>query len=157
MPAGLEVSSSAFADRELIPRRYSCRGDGAQPDLTVRGLPDDTQTVAIVMDDPDAPFMTFTHWVLFDIPARGAELLIPEGAQDIDGTAVTGRNSIWRRGWIAPCAPFGEHRYFFHVYALDARLGLRPGASSGALRRAMEGHLVGEGTLMGRFSRRTAR
>lgn len=150
----LIVSSPAFPGGGFIPRRYSCRGGGSQPALTVAGLLSTTQTLAVVMEDPDAPMMTVTHWVLFNIPATLPETIIPEDAGDLGGTAVPGRNSMWRRRWMAPCAPFGEHRYIFSVYALDTRLTLEPGASAAALRRAMEGHLLGEGSLTGRFSRR---
>ncbi len=152
--APLLVSSPAFPDGGFIPRRYSCRGGGSQPSLTIAGLPDATQTVAVVMEDPDAPMMTVTHWVLFNIPAALPETIIPEDAGDLSGSAVPGRNSMWRRRWMAPCPPFGEHRYIFSVYALDTRLSLEAGAAAGALRRAMEGHLLGEGSLTGRFSRR---
>jgi Raf kinase inhibitor-like YbhB/YbcL family protein len=148
------VSSSAFPDGGLIPRRYTCRGDGSQPPLTVDRLPNSTRTLAVVVEDPDAPLMTVTHWVLFDIPATVPETTIPEDAGDLAGAAVPGRNSMWRRSWIPPCPPFGEHRYIFTVYALDARLGLQSGASARSVRRALEGHLLGLGRLVGRFSRR---
>ena len=154
MNVRLAVSSPAFADGGAIPRRYACRGGGAQPPLRVTGLPTETRALAVVMEDPDAPLMTVTHWVLFNIPVTPPEAEIPEDAGDLGGVAVLGRNSVWSRRWTPPCPPFGEHRYVFTVYALDGPVGLRRGASARALRRAMAGSLLGEGQLVGRFSRR---
>lgn len=154
MTVELTVSSPAFVNGGAIPRRYGCCGGGAQPPLRVTGLPEGTRALAVTMEDPDAPLMTFTHWVLFNVPAAPPEAEVPENAGNMDGAAVLGRNSAWLRRWMPPCPPFGEHRYIFTVYALDGPLGLRRGASARALRRAIAGRALGEGTLAGRFSRR---
>lgn len=150
----LILGSDAFAEGGQIPRRYTCEGDDVSPPLTWQGAPSRTATFALVVDDPDAPAGTWIHWVLLDVPDEVTEL--PEnasGAGALPAAAVEGRNSWGRGGYRGPCPPSGTHRYFFRLYALDGPLGLGPGATLAELTRAMEGHVVDEAVLMGRYAR----
>jgi hypothetical protein len=144
----MKLTSPAFGDGEAIPVRFTCDGADVSPALDIAGIPEGTACLALVMDDPDAPMGTWDHWVAYDIPVVTT---IPEGVKAL-GTA--GRNS-WRKiGYGGPCPPFGEHRYFFRVYALRAPLGLPPGASKRQVLEGVEGRVLAEASLMGRYSRR---
>ena len=150
----IEVTSSAFLEGEMIPARFSCDGEDVSPPLAWSGVPDTAQSLALICDDPDAPVGTWDHWVLFNLPADAAEL--PEAAPaepTLASGAVNGKNSWGRLGYGGPCPPGGTHRYFFYLYALDTRLSLEPGATKAQLRQAMEGHILAEGQLMGRYQR----
>lgn len=146
--AGMAVSSKAFEDQGEIPARFSCDGENVSPELAISGIPEEARSLAIIMDDPDAPGQTFVHWVEYDIPVAGT---LPEAATAI---GVEGVSSAGRPGYYGPCPPGGPaHRYFFTVYALDASLGLPAGADKGALLSAMEGHILAEAVLMGTYGR----
>jgi Raf kinase inhibitor-like YbhB/YbcL family protein len=152
-PGEMELTSTAFQDGADIPAKYSCDGADISPPLQWRGLPGGTVSLALIMDDPDAPGRTWVHWIAYDLPGDATGL--PEGvtrAETVDG----GRqgNSSWNRlGYGGPCPPRGSHRYFFKLYALDTRLELEPGVTKDALLSAMEGHILGETQLMGRYER----
>jgi Raf kinase inhibitor-like YbhB/YbcL family protein len=145
----MTVSSSAFADGRPIDKKCTCDGRGVSPALEWRGHPAGTKSFAIICDDPDAPSGTFTHWVLYDIPAATTRL--EEGAANAGRAGV---NSFSRRGYGGPCPPRGApHRYFFHVYALDvASLG-PAGMSKEDAAGAMKGHVLAEGQVMGTYAR----
>ena len=148
----IQLKSSAFAEGGLIPSRYTCDGGDLSPPLSWSGIPEGTQRLALICDDPDAPRGTWVHWVAYDIPATLREL--PEGVAPtpaLAGGGSQGKSSFGRSGYGGPCPPSGTHRYFFRLYALDAPLGLPPGATKEELLRAMSGHLLGEGVLMGRY------
>lgn len=142
----MEVTS-AFEDQQPIPRVYGCDGDDTSPPLSVAGIPEGSRTLALIVDDPDAPSGTFDHWVAFDIPPSAD---IPEGVGEL-GTA--GVNSSGSLGYTGPCPPSGTHRYFFRLYALDTELGLAEGATKQEVRDAAEGHVLARGTLMGTYQR----
>ena len=144
----MRLTSPAFADGEAIPVRFTCDGADVSPALEIADLPEGTACLALVMDDPDAPVGTWDHWVAYDIPVAAA---IPEG---VKGLGIAGRNSWRKTGYGGPCPPFGEHRYFFKVYALQSPLGLPAGASKKQVLEAMKGHVLAEAVLMGRYSRR---
>jgi Raf kinase inhibitor-like YbhB/YbcL family protein len=143
----MELTSDAFRHETRIPSKYTCDGDDVSPPLAISGIPAGTKTLALVVDDPDAPSGTWDHWIAYDIPVSGT---IPEGVATL-GTA--GRNSWGQSGYGGPCPPSGTHRYFFTVYALDTTLGLETGAKKQTLLDAVEGHVLAEATLMGRYSR----
>ncbi|GBD14420.1 Putative lipoprotein LppC [bacterium HR25] len=151
----LTVSSGAFAPMGAIPVRYTCDGDNVSPPLAWSGAPGGTASFALVMDDPDAPRGTFVHWVLYNLPA-GVQSL-PEGVptvERLESGALQGRNSAGRLGYTGPCPPRGPaHRYRFSVYALDATLPLAPGVSQSELEKAMAGHILARGQLVGTYSR----
>jgi Raf kinase inhibitor-like YbhB/YbcL family protein len=144
--AGMELTSPAFAHEAMIPEKYSCEGSNVSPALQIANVPTDTVTLALVMDDPDAPGGTWDHWVEFNIEPRES---IPEG---IAGLGTPGNNSWGTTGYGGPCPPSGTHRYFFHIYALDTELGLPEGASKADVLAAIDGHEIAHATLMGLFS-----
>ncbi len=150
----LAISSAAFEDGGAIPRQYSCIGEGISPPLSWSGAPAATQSMALVLDDPDAPAGTFVHWVIYNMPASSAGLpeAVPGDARLADGT-MQGTNSAGRAGYSAPCPPAGTHHYFFKLYAVDTVLNLKPGAGKQELLKAMQGHIVAQGELMGTFTR----
>lgn len=139
--------ASVFEHQQSIPEVYTCDGGDISPPLSISGLPEGTTTLALIVDDPDAPSGTFDHWVAFDIPPTDE---IPEGVGDL-GTA--GVNSSGNLGYAGPCPPSGTHRYFFRLYALDTTLGLTEGATKPEVLEAAEGHVLAEGTLMGTYQR----
>lgn len=151
----LELRSPAFDDGDEVPVEYTCDGDDVSPALEWSGEPEGTETFALIMDDPDAPVGTFVHWVAYDIPASASGLPRSAPAETVLPTGGThGANSWDRLGYGGPCPPDGTHRYFFKLYALDASLGLDPGATKKAVLDAMDGHVLEESRLMGKYTRR---
>jgi Raf kinase inhibitor-like YbhB/YbcL family protein len=149
------LTSSAFTHGSMIPKQYTCDGKDISPPLSWSDPPEKTQSFALIMDDPDAPLGTWVHWVIYNLPAtaRGLGEGVPPDADLPDGSRQ-GRNS-WRRiGYGGPCPPSGTHRYFFKLYALDTVLPLASGATKEELLKAMEGHIVAQAELMGRYARR---
>jgi len=149
-----EVTSSAFAPGEAIPRKYTCDGEDISPPLAWSNPPQDTQSFALIADDPDAPMGTWVHWVLYNLPAEARSLpqaISPE-AELPDGSRH-GNNSRPRLGYAGPCPPSGTHRYFFKLYALDTVLDLTAGASKEQLLQAVEGHILAQAELMGSYTR----
>ena len=149
------VTTKAFAPGGDIPRQYTCDGQDASPALEWSGVPAGTKSFALIADDPDAPAGTWTHWVLFDLPASADNLpeSVPKTA-DLPGGGHQGRNDFGRVGYGGPCPPPGSpHRYFFKLYALDAPLNLKGGASRADVEKAMKGHVLGEAQVMGKFKR----
>lgn len=150
----LTITSSAFDDGEMIPRRYTCDGDDLSPPLTWSDVPDDVRSLALICDDPDAPMGTFVHWVLFNLPADARQL--PEGVAaqaSLENGALQGNNDFGNIGYGGPCPPGGTHRYKFKLYALDQPLDLQSGAKKSDLLEAMEGHVLADAQLMGKYSR----
>ena len=148
------VTSSAFKDGEMIPGKYTCDGRDISPPLAWTGVPPGTKSIALISDDPDAPMGTWIHWVAFNIPpeAKGLPEGVPAEKTLPDGT-IQGTNGSRRIGYDGPCPPSGVHRYFFKVYALDTKLSLDPGVAKKDLEKAMAGHILAEGQLMGRYKR----
>ena len=145
----LHVSSSAFSEGQPIPEKYSCDGRNLSPPLKWNGAPEKTKSLAIIADDPDAPSGTFTHWVLYDLPAKTSEL--KEGSS---GAGKEGVNSFKKTGYGGPCPPpNGAHRYVFHVYALDIDSLGKAGLSKQDVSAAMKGHVLAEGQLIGKYKR----
>lgn len=150
----IEVTSSAFVHEGLIPRRYTCDGEDISPPLVWRGLPEGTMSLALIVDDPDAPRRTWVHWVIFNLPPGSGNL--PENVPpqlSLPGDSRQGMNDFGRVGYGGPCPPAGMHRYYFRIYALDSLLDLAPGSTKEALLKAMAGHILGEGELMGKYRR----
>jgi len=146
----MQIVSSAFQHGGEIPSRYTCEGEDAQPDLSWSGLPGSTASLALIVDDPDAPDpeapkMTYVHWVLFNLDPHSS---IPENAQGLP----SGINDWKRAAWGGPCPPIGRHRYFFKLYALDTRLDLAEPTKEELL-QAMEGHILAQAELMGTYQK----
>ena len=148
------ITSSAFTEGQAIPTRYTCDGPDVSPDLAWSGVPEETASLALICDDPDAPMGTWVHWVLFNIPAStdGLPAEIPSDAS-LENGARHGKNDFGKLGYGGPCPPGGTHRYFFKLYALDSVLELDSGITKAQLREAMEGHILAESQLMGTYSR----
>jgi Raf kinase inhibitor-like YbhB/YbcL family protein len=147
----LTVTSRSFPSSGTIPVDNTCDGADKSPQLTWSAPPADTRAYAILVDDPDAPGGDFTHWVAFDL--KPDLLAIPEGADPADLGGSNGQNGFDRIGYAGPCPPKGEiHRYFFHVFALNGPLKVRPGATRDAVEKAMSGRVLAEGALIGTFS-----
>jgi len=154
-PAGFRMRSAAFTEGETIPRRFTCEGANISPALRWTEPPDGTRSLALVVEDPDAPGGVWTHWVVYNLPAQAREL--PENLprqDELPGGGAQGRNSFGHTGYGGPCPPPGNaHRYFFRLYALDTRLSLQPGATRQEVQAAAKEHVLGEAQLMGRFKR----
>ena len=148
----IEVRSSVFEHENAIPQKYACDGDDVSPPIEWRGVPAEAQSVALIANDPDAPGGTFTHWVVFNIPVgeSGFEEGVPNTTRLANG-AVQGVNDFKKIGYGGPCPPDGIHRYFFQVFALDTELDLSGDVTENELREAMQGHVVAEGEVMGKY------
>lgn len=150
----IAITSNAFDEGGLIPSKYTCDGVDVSPPLRWDGIPEGAASIALICDDPDAPMGTWVHWVLFNLPARAKELAenIPTTETLADG-ARQGINDFGKIGYGGPCPPSGTHRYFFKIYALDTQLDLATGADKSQLLEAMEGHILAQGQLMGKYKR----
>jgi len=150
-----QLESSAFENGKTIPRKYTCDGEDVSPPLTWKGAPEGTKSFALICDDPDAPLMTWTHWVVYGIPVSVDWLLegLPK-TKIVAGGIKQGSNSGRRIGYSGPCPPGGKaHRYYFRIYAVDADLDIRPGESKKHLEQAMKGHVLGQAETMGLYAR----
>jgi Raf kinase inhibitor-like YbhB/YbcL family protein len=151
----MEVKSTAFQDGGMIPKQYTCDGQNISPPLSWTGVPAGTKSLVLIMDDPDAPRGTWVHWVLFNIPPDTRSLAenVPRTSSLPNG-AKHGNNSWPKLGYGGPCPPGGTHRYYFKVYALDTVLNLKTGAKKAQLLKAIDGHILAEGQIMGRYARK---
>ncbi|MFP4363855.1 MAG: YbhB/YbcL family Raf kinase inhibitor-like protein [Spirochaetia bacterium] len=150
----MELTSPAFTEGGEIPSRFSCDGDNISPELQWSDVPDNTRSLVLIMDDPDAPGGTFTHWVVYDLPAQLtglAENVVPEPANSPGFRQ--GENSFGKIGYGGPCPPGGTHRYYFRLYALDTEFRDLGNVRSSQLARTMEGHIIDQAVLMGKYSR----
>ena len=136
-------------DGGRIPAKYTCDGDNVNPPLDVKGIPEETKSLVLIVDDPDCPTGTWDHWIVWNIPRKGK---IEEDS--VPGTE--GMNDFRKQSYGGPCPPPGTHRYFFKVYALDKKLGLglEQSARKNDVERSMKGHIIAEGQLVGLYSRR---
>lgn len=148
------IMSTAFREGEMIPQKYACDGKNVSPPLKWESIPVQTKSLALIVDDPDAPAGIWVHWVIFNIPSTAAGLQenVPTKDSLPDGS-VQGKNDSREIGYDGPCPPGGTHRYFFKLYALDTMLKLSSGSTKPELLKAMEGHIVAQAQLMGRYSR----
>ena len=152
----LTIQSSAFTDAGEIPERYTCEGDDIAPPLAWTGVPENTRSLVLIVDDPDAPDpqapqMTWVHWVLYNMPPQAGDL--PEGAttDDLPPGTEQGLNDWQKIGYGGPCPPIGRHRYFHKLYALDTVLELQAGATKAAVEAAMQGHILEQAELVGTY------
>lgn len=150
----IQLESSAFEDEGMIPEKYTCDGEDISPPLKWIGVPEDAKSLALIADDPDAPGGTFVHWVLFNLPPNTEELSenVPN-QETLQNGAKQGKNDFPKIGYGGPCPPSGTHRYYFKIYALDTELDLEAGATKSDLEDAMEGHILAQGQLMGKYER----
>jgi len=154
--AKLEVASAAFENGQPIPSKHTCDGQDLSPPLKWSGAPQSTKSFAIICEDPDAPGGTWTHWVLYNLPGDVTELSegTPRSASSVRG-ALQGNNDFGRAGYGGPCPPPGAaHHYAFKVFALDSSLDPIANVTKQQLEQAMQSHIVGQGTLVGTYSRK---
>lgn len=154
MAQEIEVMSHAFDQGGMIPSDFTCDGADMSPPIEWSGIPQNAQSLALIANDPDAPGGDWVHWVIYDLPPNLPGL--PPGVSAVETLpmgGVQGRTDFGRIGYGGPCPPSGSHRYFFKVYVLDQMLGLKPGATKKELLKAMKGHVLAEGQLMGKYQR----
>jgi Raf kinase inhibitor-like YbhB/YbcL family protein len=142
----LSVESPAFENNKLIPAKYTCDGDDVNPPLIIKGIPEEAKTLALIVDDPDASMGTWDHWIVWNIPPTGK---IEENT--VPGTE--GMNTARKHSYGGPCPPYGTHRYFFKIYALDTKLTLNPDSKKKNVEKAMESHILAKGELVGLYRR----
>jgi Raf kinase inhibitor-like YbhB/YbcL family protein len=147
--ARMKITSSAFQQGGNIPSKFSCDGANTSPPLQISDVPSGAKSLVLVVDDPDAPSGLFTHWTVWNIPPQTST--IAEGSTP---KGVQGTNDFGKSGYGGPCPPSGAHRYYFKIFALDRELDLPSGAKRSQLDAAMKGHVIAQGQLMGRYSRK---
>jgi Raf kinase inhibitor-like YbhB/YbcL family protein len=146
---GIQITSTAFSEGGKIPRIYTCDDQNLSPPLSWTGVPTNTVSLALTMDDPDAPSGTWVHWVVYNLPPDITSL-----EQGKIGLGVEGKNDFNRSGYGGPCPPRGSnHRYYIKLYALDTKLDLKSGATKAQVENTMKGHILAQGQLMGRYNR----
>jgi len=143
----LTITSPAFEKNKLIPSKYTCDGDDVNPPLNIEGIPKETKSLVLIVDDPDASKGTWDHWIVWNIPLTNK---IEENS--VPGTE--GLNDFRKHSYGGPCPPSGTHRYFFKVYALDTKLDLDPNSRKKDIEKAMKDHILAKGELIGLYSRR---
>lgn len=154
----LVLGSSAFVNDGQIPSQYTCEGLDVSPELHWSEVPEQTKSLALIVDDPDAPDpkapqMTYVHWVLYNIPVSLTGLPEALSENTLPSGVMQGKNDWQRLGYGGPCPPIGEHRYFFKLYALDVVLQDLHEPTKAELEKAMEGHVVGQAQLMGKYEK----
>ncbi len=147
--AMIKIKSPVFNQGEMIPEKYTCKGEDVNPPLLIENVSEEAKSLVLIVDDPDAPMGTFTHWLVWNIDPKIKEIKedsVPEGV-------VLGTNDFGKTAYGGPCPPFGTHRYYFKVYALDTVLDLPQGSNRSQLEKAIMGHVLDSGELMGKFSK----
>ncbi len=148
-PTEMILKSPAFSNNQNIPAKYTCDGDDINPPLEVQEVPAETQSLALIVDDPDAPAGTWVHWLVWNIDPGTKEI----AENSVPEASIQGVTSNDQPGWGGPCPPSGTHRYFFKIYALDAKLDLGSKSGKEALIKEMEKHILGQAELMGLYRR----
>ncbi len=146
----MKISSTAFENNSLIPSKYTCEGQEINPPLEFKDVPEDTKSLVLIVDDPDAPMKTWIHWTIWNIDAKTTQILqnsCPKGA-------VEGITSFGRTGYGGPCPPSGTHRYFFKLFALDKMLDLSPNSHARDIESTIEGHIIRKAELIGLYKKK---
>ena len=146
----MKITSSAFQEGGNIPSKFTCDGADVNPALRFEGAPAEAKSLGLIVDDPDAPVGLFTHWLIWNIDPKTTEI----AENSAPAKAVQGTNDFPKTGYGGPCPPSGTHRYYFKIFALDQMLDLKAGAKRAEVDAAMRGHVIGQGELMGRYSRK---
>lgn len=142
----LLIRSTAFEHNDFIPIEYSCEGGNVNPELIIMGIPEETKTLALIMDDPDATNGTFDHWIMWNIP-------VVNKIEENTAPGIQGKNGRSENKYTGPCPPSGTHHYHFKLYALNAKLNLNEGSDKNALLRAMKGHIIASAELIGLYKK----
>ena len=146
----MKISSAAFENNSFIPSKYTCEGQEINPPLEFKDVPEDTKSLVLIVDDPDAPMKTWVHWIIWNIDAKTTQILqnsCPKGA-------VEGITSFGRTGYGGPCPPSGTHRYFFKLFALDKMLDLSPNSHARDIESTIEGHIIRKAELIGLYKKK---
>lgn len=146
--SSISITSPSFQAGGDIPTKFTCNGTNVSPELQISSVPNETKSVVLIVDDPDAPRGLFTHWIVWNIDPKTTR--VAENSAPTAG--VQGTNDFGKRNYGGPCPPSGTHRYFFKIFALDIKLESKPGARRAELDAAMRGHVLAQGELMGRYS-----
>lgn len=144
--ATLKITSPAFLNMASIPSKYTCEGENVNPALDINGVPSNAKSIALIVDDPDAPGKTWVHWVMWNIP-------VGSSIKEKTAPGVQGITDFRKIQYGGPCPPSGTHRYFFKVYALDTMLSLKEGSTKQQLEEAMSGHILSSGEVVGLYKR----
>ena len=147
--ARMKITSPAFQEGGNIPSKFTCDGSDASPPLQITGVPSEAKSLVLIADDPDAPGGLFTHWLIWNIAAQTNSIAEGSAPKGVHGT-----NDFGKSGYGGPCPPSGTHRYYFKVFALDRELDLRSGGKRSQLDAAMQGHVIAQGELIGRYARK---
>ena len=152
-PMSIILTSSAFKNGETIPEKYTYNGGNISPELSWDSIPEGTKSFALIADDPDAPRGTWVHWVIYNLPAGSKELQEHVSkAESMQNGSKQGINDFGKTGYDGPCPPPGSpHHYYFKLYALDCKLGLKSNAKKSDLVDAMKGHILGQGEIIGKY------
>ena len=148
--SAMTITSPAFKNGALIPSRFTCDGDDISPALVIGNVPPEAKSLALIMDDPDAPGGMWVHWVVWNMDPKTTEI----GVNKVPAGANQGMNDFRKAPYGGPCPPSGTHRYFFKLYALDAKLELGAGTNKAGLEKAMKGHILAQAELMGKYKRK---
>ena len=146
----LQITSPVILHNGMIPSKFTCDGANVSPPLSISNIPEKTRSLALIVDDPDASVGTWVHWVVWNIAAGTKE--IPENS--VSPGAIQGTNDFGKQGYGGPCPPSGTHRYYFKLYALDAPLALKSGATKAQIEEAMKGHVLAQAELIGLYRRK---
>jgi Raf kinase inhibitor-like YbhB/YbcL family protein len=146
----MKLTSPDFTEGSNIPERFTCDGHDISPALNIEEVPPAAKSLVLIVDDPDAPVGTFTHWLIWNLRPDLSEMM----ADSPPPGAVQGVNDFGTRGYGGPCPPSGVHRYYFKLYALDAMLELTPQSRRKAVAAAIKGRIIAEATLMGRYAKK---
>jgi Raf kinase inhibitor-like YbhB/YbcL family protein len=146
----MKISSPAFQEGGAIPEKFSKNGQNVNPELQIGGAPAEAKSLALIVDDPDAPVGLFTHWLVWNIDPKTTKI----GENSLPKGAVQGTNDFPGQRYDGPQPPSGTHRYYFKIFALDRTLDLKPGAKRREVDAAMKGHVIGQGELMGKYSKK---
>ena len=147
--AKMKITSSAFQEGGNIPSKFTCDGGDSSPPLQIAEIPSGAKSLVLVVDDPDAPSGLFTHWIVWNISHQTNAIAEGSAPKGVQGTSDFGKS-----GYGGPCPPSGTHRYYFKIFALDRELNLPSGTKRNQLDAAIKGHVVAQGELMGRYSRK---
>ena len=147
--AKMKITSSAFQEGGNIPSKFTCDGGDSSPPLQIAEIPSGAKSLALVVDDPDAPSGLFTHWIVWNISPQTNAIAEGSALKGVQGT-----NDFGKSDYGGPCPPSGTHRYYFKIFALDRELDVPAGTKRSQLDAAMKGHVVAQGELMGRYSKR---
>ncbi|MFN3692259.1 MAG: YbhB/YbcL family Raf kinase inhibitor-like protein [Fervidobacterium sp.] len=150
---------STFEENGFIPKLNTCEGEDISPKLIISGIPEKTESLAIICDDPDAPVGTFVHWIIWNIPVTGTVVEINEGIpkqEILPNGSMQGLNDFGKIGYNGPCPPrkHGIHHYYFKVYALDTKLDLKGKVKKRDLEKSIEGHIIAQGSIVGLYERK---